>query len=235
MSDFLDKLPVGFSAGRMLKLLRNLPRGAYFVVGTDTEIGKTHAVTVMISALRAVGFRALAMKPVAAGVEAGQRLNDDVARLMAASGQTDAALMNPYCFREAISPHLAAERERVSIDFAKIIEHYEQLLPQADYLFIEGAGGFRTPISRDADLADLAVALNLPVILVVGLQLGCLNHALLTVESILARDLTLAGWVANVVDPMMSLKNHNIAYLDAKIPAPRLATLPFLPSSRLRL
>lgn len=235
MQHALDNLPVGFPAGKMLKLLRNLPRGAYFVVGTDTEIGKTHAVEMMITALRSLGFRALAMKPVAAGVDAGRTLNDDVARLMAASGQTDAALMNPYCFREPISPHLAAAREHVVIDFAKISQHYEQLLAQADYLFVEGAGGFRTPISQDADLGDLAIALNLPVILVVGLQLGCLNHALLTLESMQARGLTLAGWVANVVDPLMPLKNHNIAYLDAKISAPRLATLPFLRSDRLKL
>jgi dethiobiotin synthetase len=202
---------------------------AYFLTGTDTEIGKTFTACALLHAARAAGFAAAGLKPVAAGVDANGR-NEDVDSLVAASSVAlPSAMVNPYCFRAAVAPHIAAAEEGRAIDFAIIADAIAAARRQADFVVVEGVGGFRVPLGVDRDSADLAVALGLPVILVVGLRLGCINHALLTAEAIAARGLTLAGWVANTVDRDMARREENIAALGERLAAPLLGVLPRLP------
>ena len=204
----------------------------FFVTGTDTEIGKTLCACALMKAFETQGFTTIGMKPVAAGINADGS-NDDVRQLKAAA--TVAApdeWIAPYVFKQAIAPHLAAALENIKIDQQTII-HTEQLLQLlADVVVIEGAGGFRIPLgqinNRFWDSADLVVDLNCPVILVVGLRLGCINHALITVEAIDGRGLKLAGWIANVVDAEMSALDENILTLKSLINAPLLGVIPRL-------
>ncbi|MES2934766.1 MAG: dethiobiotin synthase [Pseudomonadota bacterium] len=204
---------------------------ACFVTGTDTEIGKTLISSALVHALCQTGLKAVGMKPVAAGasLQDGVWHNDDVDRLAQASNlHLPQALTAPYLLRQATAPHIAAKQEGVSIEIAHILDCYGQLLRLAEAVVVEGVGGFRVPLSDGADTADLAQRLDLPVILVVGLRLGCLNHALLTVDEIAARGLVLAGWVANVVDIGMPYLEDNIEALEARINAPLLGRVPRL-------
>lgn len=206
---------------------------AYFVTGTDTEIGKTLISSAMLYALTQQGLRAAAMKPVAAGTELrdGAWRNDDVERLAAvANVGLPQELTTPYLLREPAAPHIAARLEGVSIDPAHIRACYDKVAAAADAVVVEGVGGFRVPLTDRFDTADLAQQLGLPVVLVVGLRLGCINHALLTAEAIAARGLTLAGWVANVVDLEMRYGVDNLEALTARLPAPMLGCVPCLPS-----
>lgn len=204
---------------------------AYFLTGTDTEIGKTFTACALLHAARAAGFAAAGLKPVAAGVDANG-CNEDVDSLVAASSVAlPSAMVNPYCFRAAVAPHIAAAEEGRAIDFAIIADAIAAARRQADFVVVEGVGGFRVPLGVDRDSADLAVALGLPVILVVGLRLGCINHALLSAEAIAARGLTLAGWVANTVDRDMARREENIAALGERLAAPLLGVLPRLPGA----
>lgn len=203
---------------------------AFFVTGTDTEVGKTFVSVLLLHALRHAGHRVLAMKPVAAGAEAtpaGLRNSDTEALRDAASFPVDRALMNPYIFVPPISPHLAAREAGVSIEPALLDRHLQALKAQADWVLVEGAGGWLAPLSDDWSMADLASQLALPVVLVVGLRLGCINHALLTVEAIRNRGLPFLGWVANCVDPHMARRDDNIATLTSRIGQPPLAVVPF--------
>lgn len=199
---------------------------AYFLTGTDTEIGKTFITCALLHHAAQRGLKAAGIKPVAAGTDdAG--VNEDVASIRAASNLAlPPKIVNPYCFKAAIAPHIAAAEEGVSIDFAPIAAACDHARQLADLLIVEGVGGFRVPLGVDRDSADLAVALGLPVILVVGLRLGCINHALLTAEAIAARGLTLAGWVANRIDPAMPRQEENIAALAARLGAPLLGSVP---------
>ena len=199
---------------------------AYFLTGTDTEIGKTFITCALLHHAAQRGLKAAGIKPVAAGTDdAG--VNEDVASIRAASNLAlPPEIVNPYCFKAAIAPHIAAAEEGVTIDFAPIAAACEHARQLADLLIVEGVGGFRVPLGVDRDSADLAVALGLPVILVVGLRLGCINHALLTAEAIAARGLTLAGWVANRIDPAMPRQEENIAALAARLGAPLLGSVP---------
>lgn len=203
---------------------------AYFITGTDTEIGKTFVTCTLLHAVRAKGLTALGMKPVAAGAEMvkGEFINEDAARLRA-SGSFDPglALLNPYCLASPIAPHIAAAEEGVVIEPGKIREAFAALTEQADVVLVEGVGGFRVPLGKDYDTADLARDLGLPVILVVGMRLGCINHALLTAEAIAARGLTLAGWIANQIDPAMLRFEQNLEALSQRMPAPLLGLVPF--------
>jgi len=204
---------------------------AYFVTGTDTEVGKTFATCALLHLARSRNLRAIGMKPVAAGADAEGR-NEDVDSLIAASTlKASRELVNPYCFAAAVAPHIAATLEARHIDRATIIAAARQLAAQADLLLVEGVGGFRVPLGPDFDTADLARDLGLPVILVVGLRLGCLNHALLTAEAIHARSLTLAGWIANRIDPDMPHWQENVAALRQRLPAPLLGVIPWLDSA----
>lgn len=203
------------------------------MTGTDTGVGKTLVACALLRAFSARGLRAAGMKPVAAGarLEGGVLRNDDVCRLMAAASvEPRADLVNPYCFEPPIAPHIAARQAGVVIVLDRIADAYRELARGADVVVVEGAGGFRVPLNDVEDMGDLAVRLELPVVLVVGMRLGCLNHALLTVEAIAKRGLRLAGWIANCIDPAMSHVSDNIAALDQRIRAPRLAHVPFMPA-----
>lgn len=203
---------------------------AFLITGTDTGVGKTWVTASLIEAGVMRGLRVAGMKPVAAGCTwvDGRLLSEDVALLEAVSNVKLAPeIVNPYAFEPAIAPHIAAARARVEIDLAQIRAAFLAMRAQVDWVLVEGVGGFRVPLKHGCDTADMAVMLGLPVILVVGLRLGCLNHALLTAEAIAARGLSLAGWVANTLDPHMAALEENVAALDARIPAPRLALLPY--------
>ena len=191
---------------------------AWLVAGTDTEIGKTLVSCALLRRLGARHARVVGAKPVAAGVDSAG-VNDDVARLRACSTlRVPPELDNPYCLPEPMSPHAAAARASVSIDLERI----------ADAVIVEGVGGFLVPLSMREDGGDLARRLRLPVILVVGLRLGCLNHALLSQEAIAARGLALAGWVGNQVDPRMLAPQANVDLLRARLRAPCLGIVPHL-------
>jgi dethiobiotin synthetase len=206
-------------------------RFACFVTGTDTEIGKTLVSSAILHKLVQNGQRACGMKPVAAGAEErdGALHNDDAAMLRAAGNvHLPQHITTPYMLREACAPHIAASLEGVTIEPVPIIAAYAEILGASDAIVVEGVGGFCVPFSSDFDSADMAVQLNLPVILVVGLRLGCINHALLTAEAIVARGLVLAGWVANQVDPAMRFADENVAALEQRMPAPLLGRVPRL-------
>lgn len=200
-----------------------------FVTGTDTEIGKTLASCALLHAHAGKGRRVAGMKPVAAGVGA-DGVNEDVAQLRAAS-TVDAPydLVNPFLFREPLAPHIAAQREGATINMARIVAAYQALCALADVVIVEGVGGFRVPLGERWDSADLAARLGLPVVLVVGLRLGCLNHALLTAESVRAAGLRLAGWIANAIDPGMAAPGENVAALAERLSAPLLGRFPHSP------
>ena len=176
-----------------------------FVTGTDTEIGKTLVSATLLTKLADAGYRAAGLKPIAAGTLAGAptRTNEDVEQLRAAAS-VDLPLdtVCSWLLDAPMSPHLAAAREGVTITLPPILDAFAHARSLADAVVVEGVGGFRVPLSDDFDTAEMAVALGLPVVLVVGLRLGCLNHAALTAEAIAARGLHLAGWVGNVVDPI---------------------------------
>jgi len=199
-----------------------------FVTGTDTGVGKTRVAVALIQALRAKGLRVAAMKPVSAGNIPGE-LNEDVAALLrAANVLADVRDVNPYAFTEPIAPHIAAELGGVRIDLDVIEAAYSRLAAAADVVVVEGAGGWRVPLNEREDMADLAQRLGLPVVLVVGLRLGCLNHAMLAAESIANRRLPWAGWVGNHIDPAMASQAANMAALRARLPGPCLGVQPFL-------
>ena len=201
---------------------------AWFITGTDTDVGKTLVTSALLHAIAGRGRSCVGMKPVSAGVDAEDR-NSDVESLLAASTvKASRELVNPYLFRSAIAPHLAAMQEGREIRFAPIHAAFIQLCGMADVVMVEGVGGFCVPLGLEGDSADLAQTLNLPVILVVGLRLGCLNHALLTREAIRARGLRLAGWVANHIDPNMALAEENIATLRDLMETPLLGEIPWL-------
>jgi dethiobiotin synthetase len=200
-----------------------------FVTGTDTGVGKTLAACALLHQLRGRGLRALGMKPVAAGVEPSPEgpVNPDVVALRQASswpGPLDQ--VNPYLFESPIAPHLAAAAVGVRIRIAPIVQAFQTLRSSADVIVVEGVGGFLVPLNEHEDAGDLAVALALPVVLVVGMRLGCLNHAQLSRQAIAARSLRLAGWIANAIDPHMARFEENLQALRERIDAPLLGVLP---------
>jgi dethiobiotin synthetase len=203
-----------------------------FVTGTDTGVGKTRVAAALCHALAGRGVRVAAMKPVASGctpTPAGLR-NDDALALMAAMNvRADYAEVNPYAFAPAIAPHIAAREAGIEIDFEVLDRAHERLRLRAQVLIVEGAGGWLAPLDAGRGFADLAVRWQMEVILVVGMRLGCLNHALLTVESIERRGLRLCGWVANSVDPEFERCLENISSLQNRISAPCIGILPFRP------
>ncbi|GAB2881319.1 dethiobiotin synthase [Uliginosibacterium flavum] len=204
---------------------------AYFLTGTDTEIGKTFASCALLHAWRAQGLSAVGYKPVAAGAELldGTWSNADARQLQSASSPGfSLTQINPLCLRAAIAPHLAAQLEARPITLAPILQGFAQLRPQAERIVVEGVGGFRVPLGKDFDSADLALELGLPVILVVGLRLGCINHALLSFEAIAARGLSLVGWIGNTLQPEMIRLAENLQTLRELLPAPCLGVLPHI-------
>ena len=203
----------------------------FFVTGTDTGVGKTEASAALTRALVARGLRVAVMKPVASGSEPtpeGLR-NSDALTLMAAANVTAPyEVVNPYCFLPPISPHIAAREARVTVDLALLRSRFDSLAAASDCVIVEGAGGWLAPISESATMADLAAALALPVLVVVGLRLGCLNHAFLTRESLTARGIAFAGWIADAIDPHFDRAAENLATLTARLGEPPLAYVPFL-------
>lgn len=211
---------------------------AVFVTGTDTGVGKTRVSSALLMAYRQHHARCVGMKPVAAGCDDvnGQWLNEDVVALRAAASmQVPSAFDNPYALPLPVSPHIAARRAGVRIDLSHIEASFHALRQHADVVVVEGAGGFIVPLHDGDDewctSADLALRLQIPMVLVVGIRLGCLNHALLTQEAILSRGLTLAGWVANVVAPDMLEAQANIDTLQRRLQAPMLAQFDWDPAA----
>lgn len=198
----------------------------YFVTGTDTGVGKTTISCALLRTFAAQGKKVVGMKPVVAGSENGRW--HDVEQLIAASNiNAVREHINPYAFDPPVSPHIAAQQAGIDIDLAVIQHAYQALSNQADVVIVEGAGGFLVPLNAQQTGADLARALNLPVILVVGMRLGCLNHALLSAQAIRAAGLPLAGWVANGIDPQMMALEENIATLERRLDGPLLGVVPF--------
>ena len=201
----------------------------FFVTGTDTGVGKTLIACALLQALATRGMRVIGMKPVAAGAgkRSGKLVNDDVSALKAASNlAAPDHFVNPYCFAPPIAPHVAAAQAGVTIELERLQGAYAELAALADYVVVEGAGGFRVPLGPGFDTADLAAHLNLPVVLVVGIRLGCINHALLTADAIEKAGLPFAGWVANHIDPDMIWANESVKALEERIAAPLVGRVP---------
>jgi len=205
---------------------------AFFVTGTDTEIGKTTIACGLLQAARNAGLSTAAAKPVASGCERtaeGLRNSDALGLLAGCSLPLRYEEVNPFAFEPAIAPHLAAREAGVQLDVEALAGPVNAVLARnADFTLVEGAGGWRVPLAGGENLSDLAVRLGLPVILVVGVRLGCINHAVLSAEAIQRDGLVLAGWVANIVDPATSRLEENLATLAERLPAPCLGRVPRL-------
>ncbi len=196
---------------------------AFFITGTDTNVGKTYIACALLKHFSSIGLKSVGMKPVSAGIESHstEYRNEDVIKLSSA-GNVNASLewVNPYSFPQPVAPNLAAGLSGVAISCDKIIEAYDCLSELADVVIVEGAGGVLVPLNDRETIADLAIKMDLPMILVVGIRLGCINHALLSVEAIQSRGLKLAGWVANQIDPAMEMYEENVLCLKERISAP---------------
>ena len=203
----------------------------FFITGTDTEVGKTVVATALVRGLVAQGLRVAVMKPVASGSQrtpAGLRNEDALALIQASNVAAPYDRVNPYCFEPAISPHIAAEEAGIAVDLNHIRTNFDSLAAAADLVIVEGAGGWLAPLGPNASMKDLARALDLPTILVVGVRLGCINHALLTKLAIESHGTTFAGWIANTVDPAMPRRKENLEALTRGLGAPPLALVPRL-------
>ena len=201
-------------------------RRGIFVTGTDTGVGKTVASAALVHALRDAGETVVPMKPIAAGAEprGGRWVNEDTLALANAAGLGDDAMerVTPVLLREPMSPHIAAAREGREITLAPIVRELGRPHPANAFHVVEGVGGFLVPLADELDTIDLARAVALPVVLVVGLRLGCLNHSLLTARAVEASGLPLAGWIANAIDPHMSVPDENVETLRRRLRAPLL-------------
>lgn len=207
---------------------------SYFIAGTDTDIGKTTVAAGLLHAAGLKGLSTLGAKPVASGCAVtpkGLRNSDALSLMAESSFKLKYEQVNPVAFEPAIAPHLAAREAGVALTVSSLLTPMRQVLAQnADFTLIEGAGGWRVPLSDQANLSDLAMALKLPVILVVGVRLGAISHALLSAEAIARDGLHLAGWVANIVDPKTARLEENLATLAERLPAPCLGRVPYLKS-----
>ncbi len=194
-----------------------------FVTGTDTEVGKTVISRLIVRSLVATGVRVAVMKPVASGsvMTAQGARNEDALGLIADSNvEMPYEVVNPYCLEAPVAPHLAARAAGITIELPRIQHHFRALAAAADYVVVEGAGGWFAPLNETELVADLAAALDLPVLLVVGLRLGCLNHALLTVAAVRQRHMRLAGWIGNQIDPGFARRTENLQTLEQHIGVP---------------
>ena len=203
----------------------------FFIAGTDTGIGKTFVSCALLKAFADKGECVGAMKPIAAGCEKTPDgwQNDDALQLMQHTNiELSYQLINPVALPPPIAPHIAIEQAGESVTIAQLTKHFEQIKNRADYFIVEGAGGWLVPLNKNESMADIPKAFGLDVILVVGIRLGCINHALLTVDAIQQSGNQLAGWVANIIDPEMLMTDENIAALKNRIRAPLLGTLPYM-------
>ena len=207
----------------------------FFVTGTDTEVGKTLVSGALILKLREQGKQAIGFKPVVAGTYQsanGEPLNEDLETLRIASGLAPGQMnLSSYVLDMPVAPHLAAASKGIVLQLGTIMQALLETQKHSDYLVIEGAGGLLIPLNDHENLGDLVQQISLPVILVVGMKLGCINHALLTQEAIKARGLKIAGWVANSLANEMPLLQENVATLQTKINAPFLGLIPSLPKA----
>lgn len=204
---------------------------SYFISGTDTGVGKTLVSAALLHAFAARGLRTVGMKPVAAGCEwrDGVAYWEDVEQLRAAASvDAEPTLVNPYRFEAAIAPHIAAAQSAVSIRLDVMVSAFAALQTQADVVIVEGAGGFLMPLNDHQGISDLVCELALPVILVVGMRLGCINHSLLSALAIQHAGLSLAGWVANRVDPAMEQFDATLQALHQRLDAPLLGVVPWM-------
>ncbi len=209
------------------------PRGI-FVTGTDTGVGKTIVACALVRSLRARDLRVGVMKPVASGavrMPSGLRSTDALALMAAAGTERPYGDVNPFCFEPAISPHIAAKEANIEVDCNIIRYHYDALAAEVDRVVVEGAGGWYAPISSHQTMADVAWALSVPALMVVGVRLGCLNHAQLTRLGIESHGVSFAGWVACCVDPSMERLDDNLAALERLLGEAALAVLPYAPQS----
>lgn len=205
-----------------------MTRQVFFVAGTDTGVGKTHVSCSLLHAARLRGMRTLGLKPLAAGAQetpAGLRNEDALLLQQASTVQLPYSVTNPFCFAEPVAPHIAAARMNVTLTASSIAQQVSDALSAHDfnYAVIEGAGGWRVPLNDSETLADVVKLLQLPVILVVGMKLGCLSHALLTAEAVTRDGLALHGWIANDLGEPMPQLAENVATLERWLPAPRIA------------
>lgn len=199
-----------------------------FITGTDTDAGKTYVAVALLQGLKALGYRTVAQKPIAAGVNASGFNTDALQLQLHASEFLSYEQVNPICLTDAVAPHLAAAKAGIAIDTHQLSkELYKLQTLDADIALVEGAGGWLLPLDEQRTMADWVTEQQLPVLLVVGMKLGCLNHALLTVREIEQSGLKLLGWVANCVDPEMAYQQENIHYLQQKLPVPCLGVLPY--------
>ena len=213
-------------------------RCGIFVAGTDTGVGKTLVAQLLVGALVRTGRRIAVMKPVAAGAVRsadGLRNDDALALMRAANVAAPYECINPFCLEAPVSPHIAAHAAAVRIDIAHIVGCFQALADRADYVVVEGAGGWLAPVSETRSMADVARSLGLPVLLVVGMKLGCLNHAQLTRLAVGADGAPFAGWVASAIDPQMSHPEANLESLERLLGEPPLAVVPHLPDGGIRL
>lgn len=204
----------------------------YFVTGTDTEVGKTLVSGALILKLRELGRNAIGFKPVVAGTYQGQNgeyINEDIETLRVASNLPQTQSICPFVLDAPAAPHIVAKANGIELNVNKLLESFTGIQNENDFVVVEGAGGFIVPLNDHESLADFAQKIDLPIIVVVGMKLGCLNHALLTIEAIKTRKMKIAGWVANALAQEMSLLNENIQSLQDRIDAPFLGMIPTLP------
>lgn len=199
-----------------------------FITGTDTDAGKTYVAVALLQGLKALGYRTVAQKPVAAGVNASGFNTDALQLQQHVTQQLPYELVNPCCLADAVAPHLAAAKAGISIDRSMLNKGLQKLqCEEADIALVEGAGGWLLPLDNNSTMADWVAEQQLPVLLVVGMKLGCLNHALLTVREIQRSGVKLLGWVANCIDPDMAYQQENIRYLQQSLTVPCLGVLAY--------
>ena len=204
----------------------------YFVTGTDTEVGKTLVSGALILKLRELGRNAIGFKPVVAGTYQGQNgeyINEDIETLQVASNLAQTESICPFVLDKPAAPHIVAKANGIELNVNKLLGSFTGIQNENDFVVVEGAGGFIVPLNDHESLADFAQKIDLPIIVVVGMKLGCLNHTLLTIEAIKTRKMKIAGWVANALAQEMSLLNENIQSLQDRIDAPFLGMIPTLP------
>ncbi len=212
-----------------------MARHRFFIAGTDTDVGKTFVSQALLEAAKTESMSCFALKPVAAGCEqtaAGLRSEDALKLMQSSSVKLSYQQVNPIALEQAVAPHVAAKNANKNISLQRVVGFCRgAMLNQVDFLLVEGAGGWRVPLNSRETMAQIPKELSLPVILVVGIKLGCINHAMLTVEAILNDGLSLAGWVANHIDPQMSASADSVDALRSAIGAPLIGTIPYLPDA----